>query len=421
MLAKAILLFGSAQAATVLAALVRSKVAALTVGPTGVGLMALFTTITTFVATVVSFGLGSSAVQLLSKTYATGDEAALRRDVSLVRSWSIITGFVGMAIMLVASPIICTIYFGHWNSHLNSVILLSIVPPSLIISQIEGAILKSLQQRRRLTISLIVTAMITITVAVPLFVTLGWSGIPFIVASSSFLSACAYLCLGWKTCDAPFFTDFLRHPRKLIDSSRSLFALGLAFVVSSICFSGTDLILQSYVNTISDLTYVGLFKAGYQLAISYPALIFTAIENDYYPRLSAVAGDINARNTLIRRQISTTVTIVTPLIIVFILLLPWIVPLLLSEDFNDIIPMVTFGALSIIVRGAYLPLAYLPIALQRSKDYIHLEIVSAIGIIAFAIIGCKIANLTGIGAGLLASQIFDVIYIYIFCKRKYGV
>lgn len=419
-LARAIVIFGSAQVLIVISTLIRSKVAAQTVGPTGVGLTALFFTITTFIATFVSFGIASGSVQTLSSIHSSGDTQREREYISLLRSWEILSGAIGMLTMIVIAPLLCTIYFGHWRSHLMSMLLMSIVPPSVIITGIEGAILKSLRQMRRLSLSLAYAAMANVAVAVPLYVLMGWNGIPYIVAGSTLLTAMMSFYYGWKTSKATPNMLFLHDWRGFLKASLPMLSLGSAFIISGICVSGTDLLLQSYINTVSTLVYVGLYKAGYSFSLTYPGMIFTAVENDFYPRLTAIKDDVAARNVLIRKQIVTLLTIVTPCIIAFIALLPWLVPLLLSDDFCEIIPMVSFGALSIIVRAAYLPIAYLPIALNRPKSFINMEVVSSIGIIVCVIGGCKIAGLTGIGVGFIVSQTFDLAYAYWYCKRKFS-
>ena len=41
---------------------------------------------------------------------------------------------------------------------------------------------------------------------------------------------------------------------------------------------------------------VGMYSAGYLLTVTYASIIFTAMETDFFPRLSAVNNDIQQAN-----------------------------------------------------------------------------------------------------------------------------
>lgn len=419
-LAKAIMIFGGVQFLTILATVIRTKVAAETVGPMGVGLSSLFLSVTSFVATAASLGISTSSIQTLSKIHSEGNIEEERREIALLRLWECLSGGLGMLAMIITSPILCKVYFGDYLSHLHSILMLSIVPPATIIIGIEGAILKALQRTRMLTFFLTMQALVSVVVSIPLYITMGWNGIPIIIALQAFINAILSLALGLSVCDETPAWHYLHNLKTLWSASRPMLTLGFAFIISGLCVTSQELIMQSYINTVSSLFFVGLYKSGYQLAITYPGMIFTAIDNDYYPRLTAIGDNKKERNTLIKRQMKVLTLITTPCILCFIALLPWIVPLFLSSEFTELIPMVSFGALAVIVRAVYLPLAYMPLALGRSKDFIHLEIVSALAFVVFAIAGCKLYDLTGIGISFIVSQTFDLIYVYFFCKRKYG-
>lgn len=420
-LAKAIVIFGGTQVITILATIIRTKVSAEYIGPEGVGLNALFITITSFIGTAVCLGLTTSSIQVLSKLHDDNNTAEERRMIGVLRLWECLASVAGMAVMIILAPLLCHIYFGNWQSHLHSILLLSIVPASLVITGMESAILKSMQQTRRLTNMLILQAILSVVIAVPLYITMGWDGIPYVISVNSITNAAIALYLGYKTCSERPDIFFLHDLKGFYETSRPMLMLGFACIITSIGTASMDLIMQSYINAISTIFFVGLYKSGYMLSMTYPSMIFTAIDNDFFPRLTALSGNIKQRNILITRQILVLLSITTPCILIFIALLPWIIPILLAKSFEPLIPMVSFGALAIIVRAAYLPIAYMPLALGKSKDFIHLDLLSNLAFVVFAIIGCKLYDLTGIGISFIVSQTFDLIYVYIFCRRKYNL
>ena len=426
-LAKMALLFGSVQIATVGAGIIRNKVAAMTVGAAGVGVMALFLTITALVANFASMGVINSGTQAMAKAYGTGDESTIRSTIAKLRMWEIVSGTIAFLIIALASPLICRVYFGGWTENILSVLTLSLAPAFSIVSGIEQAILKGLQRNRMLSYSILINALTTILVAVPLYIVWGYDVIALILTLSMLGMALTSSYFGHKANNAkPDLSVFAFHRHSwscftmLWKTMQPLVALGGAFIVSALCASGSELLLQSYFSTISTFAIVGLYKAGYQMSITYPSLIFTAVENDFFPRLSAISDDVKARNALVTRQIRVLLLIATPLILVFILLLPWIIPLMLSNEFDEIVPMVRIGALAIIARCVALPINYLPLALNRPRDFILVDIVSYTGLVVCVIAGCHVSNLVGVGGGILASVIFDAVFAYVFCRVRYG-
>lgn len=420
-LAKAIVLFGGAQIITILAALIRSKVAAVTVGAMGVGLTALYQSITGLITNICNLGLSDSGVQVLSKNVSTNNTSLIQHTIGMLRLWGVITGLAAMLLTIIASPLLCKLYFGDYMSHWHSVMVLSIVPLCTIITGIEMVVLKSLQQTRKLTISIIASSIISIIISVPLYIMMGWNGIVFILLFTAILSTGVTITLSYSTNSTLPDISLLRGGfSNLWKESRGIIMLGITLVITGIGSMGADLLLQTYITAVSTLTFVGFYKAGYQMAITYPSMVFTAVNNDYYPRLSTLVNNTPERNILATRQTITLLVIVTPCILLFIALLPWIIPFLLSDEFSIIVPMVRIGAASVILRCISIPLCYMPLALGRKWDFVIMELVSYAGLIVCVICGCKLGNLSGIGYGILASNFIDLIYGYILCNRKYG-
>ena len=402
-LAKATAVFGGASAFSVLAALVRSKVAAVTIGPAGVGLNALYVTISNLVATLMSCGLLSSSVPTLCQ--AEGEEQ--RQRVRYLR-------LLGCLLAVLSIPVTCIVALFYSPQ----VFWLSIPVVALVLSGIETAVMKSLQATRMLTASLIATAVISVVCTIPFFIWLGIDGVIWAVVCTVTLSSLVTCVLGYRVCDA--MPSFRLWGRGLWDNARPMLVLGVAFLVSGVMAQGVDLINQMWIESVATLAMVGLYKAGYQLSVTYTSMIFTAIANDFFPRLSSIAQDLDARNRLITQQIRVLMYIVVPLILLFVILVPWVVPLLFSQEFLPIIPMVRVAALAIIAKAIYLPLCYLPIALKCSKHYLFLEVTSWTSLCLCILGGYHLFGLLGAGCGILVANVFDLIVAWIFCRCKYS-
>ena len=90
--------------------------------------------------------------------------------------------------------------------------------------------------------------------------------------------------------------------------------LGTAFVLAGILGSGAELIIRSYLNNVADLSTVGFYNAGFMMTMVYAGMVFSAMETDYFPRLSGVNSLRFTFNQIVNRQIEVTLLLISPLL-----------------------------------------------------------------------------------------------------------
>jgi O-antigen/teichoic acid export membrane protein len=170
---------------------------------------------------------------------------------------------------------------------------------------------------------------------------------------------------------------------------------------------------------------LGFYEVSVVVLLSYVGLIFNAMATDFYPRLTSIQNDTNKVNQLVNDQIEIGLLLCTPLIVLFYLLSPYIIKLLYSEAFFDVLLIFKAGLLAIIVKVIIWPLAFIVLAKGDKKLYFRQEIVGDLFNIGFTILFFYLFGLAGIGmATLLNYSLFGVIIYYIlhskynFCIRK---
>ena len=99
-------IFGGVQGLNILISLVRNKVVASILGPGGMGLVALFNSVITFISQATNLGVSFSAVRHVSELYDEGGGERLEHFVKIVRGWSLLTALVGMLVCVVAGPLL---------------------------------------------------------------------------------------------------------------------------------------------------------------------------------------------------------------------------------------------------------------------------------------------------------------------------
>ena len=117
--------------------------------------------------------------------------------------------------------------------------------------------------------------------------------------------------------------------------------LGIAFVIAGILGSGAEFLIRSFLSYSASLETVGLYTAGYMMIMTYASVVFSSMESDYFPRLSANHQYATTVNTVVNRQIEVSLLIVSPLLVFFTIAMPILLPLLYSGKFSPAIGMNT--------------------------------------------------------------------------------
>lgn len=415
-------ILGSIQGISVMTGVIRNKITALLLGTMGMGLMSLLNTTVIFISQATSMGIAFSGVREIAACKDRGDQGGVERCAAIIRAWSVLTALIGIVVCALSSKWIDKLTF-TWGDHSLHYLLLS---PSLALMAItagETAILKGLHRLKALAVIQMISAFGALVITAPLLYFFNMAAIvPIItlIALATMLATIFYSFstvrprIGeWRHCYARW--------KKLIGEGLPMVKLGLAFVSAMAMGSASELIIRAYLNVKADLDTVGLYNAGYLLAITYAGLFLTSLESDYYPRLSAVNNDIKKINELVNYQTEVSLTLISPMMCAFILLLPAIVPLLFSANFNAAIPMAQATALTMMCKSACLPVSYVMLAKGDSRIFICLESLSYLMTIAGVIIGYNIGGLTGTGVGLTAAYAAELTVNSICLHFRYGL
>jgi O-antigen/teichoic acid export membrane protein len=206
---------------------------------------------------------------------------------------------------------------------------------------------------------------------------------------------------------------------QIINEGMGMLRLGIAFTLAALAGSGSELLIRWWLEHDAGLSMVGLYNAGSLLTVTYIGLVFAAMDNDYYPRLSAVQG-LQETNAMVNRQMEVLLWLVTPLLTLMILCLPWIVPLLLSAEFLPIVPMAQISAVAMVLKAATLPVAYLTLARGRSVAYLVLETSYFLGFVLLVIFCFRQWGLLGTGIAILFAHLFDFMMIHVYAHHAFG-
>src|SRR3954447_15689636 len=92
---------------------VRTKVVAVLLGPSGVGLMGLYSSIADLAQSIATMGIQGSGVRQIAEAAGSGDTDRMVRTAIVLRRISTLLGLVGAVLLLVFSVPVSTMTFGN--------------------------------------------------------------------------------------------------------------------------------------------------------------------------------------------------------------------------------------------------------------------------------------------------------------------
>ena len=398
--------FGSVQLLGILISVVRTKVIAVLLGPHGVGLISLFNSTVKFLSDSTNLGLSMSAVKRVSMSYDSGNAEELAESVRVVRTISLVTAIVGTLVALAVSPLLSKYTF-FWDGHLVHFLCLSPVVGLMAVTGGEVAILKGIRQLGSLARSTIWYLLAALLLSVPLYFFFGISGI--VPAMVVMALAQMLITIAYSYRHQPLV---LRRDRHVLRRGYGMISQGVGFVLASVAAAASELIIRSYINNVSDAEMVGLYNAGFMMTMTYAGMVFSALDADYYPRLSAISDLGREFNATVNRQIEVSLMIVSPFLVAFMVGLPLLLPLLYSGKFLPASGMVRLIILATI--------AYLPLARGNSRSYLLMEGIYAVVLVLSTIVLFDRYGLLGAGMAILFTAAFDFLMLLAYMRYRYG-
>ena len=104
----------------------------------------------------------------------------------------------------------------------------------------------------------------------------------------------------------------------------------------------------------------------------------------------------------------------------FIILSPWLVPLLLDSKFEEIIPMIQVTAIGLLFRAVTLPNTFLYLASGNSKIYFTVNFIGALDML-IVIPGYIYGGLWGAGLALTIQNLFDMLLVLCISRCYYKI
>lgn len=409
---KATSVFGGVQVFNILVTIIKTKVVALLLGPEGVGIIGLFKSTVDIVSNLSNLGLAQSAVRDVARANGLNDKTELGIIVVVVRKWIWITGTAGTVILLFFAPLFSEFSFGNRN-YTFAFMLLSLTILLTAITSGKNILMQGTRNIKYMAASGLLGAIVGLLVSVPLFYIWGMKGI----VPSLVLTAIVTLIISFYYSNKIKIENVYLTIREIVVRGESMLKLGISMMISAYLVTLTSYLIRAYISRVGGIDEVGFFQAGFSLVEVYFGMVFTAMSADYYPRLTGSSENSMKMVSEINHQIEIALLILLPLILVFILFIPYIVTLLYSSQFIPTIPYISYAVFGIIFKSVSWACGFVLFAMGKNKLFLFTAFFFNIIFLFNNVLGYKLNGLMGLGISYAVNYLIHFIFLVYIIKR----
>jgi len=412
---KATSIFGGVQVFQILIGIIRSKILAVLLGPTGMGVAGLLQAGTGIVAGFTNLGLSTGAVKIISEAISQGDKVRIGVVTNVFKRLVWFSGLLGLLASLILSRYLSQISFGNGN-YTWAFAVLSI---TLLINQLstgQSALLQARREIKLLAKASIVGSIIGLLLTLPLYYYLGINGIVpavIIISLTTFISN-------------SYFSSKLSFSKSSITSTDVRFigtkmvSLGFIISLSTLIATLFFYVLRNFISSIGTIEDVGQYNAGFSILNTYVGMVFTAMSTDYYPKLSTLSNKEKEFSLSISQQGEIAVLVLSPIILIFIVFIKWIVFIIYSDEFYAINEMIMFASVGMLFKAISWAIAFSFLAKGDNKIFFWSELICNSYMLFFSLLGYKYLGLTGLGLAFTFSYVLYAVQVIFLSKRMYN-
>jgi PST family polysaccharide transporter len=404
---------GGSSAIVLAASLVRVKIVAILLGPSGMGIMGLYNAVADLAVAAAGLGVQQSGVREIAQAAATNDEQRIAQTVTAVRCISMFLGVAGAMCLAALCVPISVLTFGTTGNALPMALLGFVVLLRIWAAGETAAV----QGRRRiadLSWLNILAAIVSVVATIPLVIMWGEEGI----VPALILTALATAGFAWWFGRRAAAVTFVSNLFLLRNELGDLLRLGLAFLISAMLTMGAAYMVRIIVLHDSGVWAAGLYQAGWAIAGVYVGFVLQAMGTDFYPRLTGLAEDHEQMNRLVNEQTQVSLLLAAPGVIATIAFAPLAMEILYSAEFIEAANLLRFMCLGMLLRVIAWPMGFIVLAKSWRVIFIATEISATIIHVGLAALLVPWVGPDGAGMAFFGLYVCHSVLIYLIVRQR---
>jgi PST family polysaccharide transporter len=359
---------GGAQAANYVISLARIKLVAILLGPTGVGLIGLYTSAIGLVGVVSGLGVNSSGVREIVRAYSQDDAEEAARTVHILRRACWATGLFGWALAVLFCQPISALMTGS-TKYAGTIALLGSMLLFGAISSGQLALLQGLRRIGDLARANVLGAVVGSIVTVLIYFAFGEAGIVPAMIAAAFVALMSSYAFARRVSVAPLSVGWGEAWRGF----RTLIGLGLAFMWGGVLGAGLDMFTRAIIVRKFGVESAGLYQAAWALSGVFATFVLSAMGADFYPRLTAAIHDRTQAARIVNEQTEIGILLALPGLLAALAFAPLAIKLLYTPQFLPAADLLPWMALGVFGRVISWPMGFVQPALGASRWFAATE------------------------------------------------
>jgi O-antigen/teichoic acid export membrane protein len=409
-------IIGGASVINIAVGLLRIKVAAVLLGPAGVGLIGLLTSLAGTASAVAGLGIGNVGTRQIAEAAARDDAAAMAAARRALFWGSLVLALVGAAVFWSLRSVLA-IHALNDSTLASDVGWMALVVALTVAAASQTALLNGMRQIGDLAWVSVLSALLSTLLGVTALMFWGHNGLmTFVIVGplASYLLGHVYVARLPKI-QAP------RTPLSVLAGQwRVLAKLGGAFMVAGLAVTLGQLLVRTLVQKQMGADALGYFQAAATISMTYMSFVLTAMGTDYYPRLTAAIHDHAAVNRMVNEQTEVALLLAGPVFLAMIGLAPWVIELLYSSSFRPAAEVLRWQVLGDILKVASWPLGFMILAAGAGRTFMFTETLAVAVFVVLTWFGLPFLGVEATGAAFIGMYVAYLPMVYWVARRHSG-
>lgn len=406
-------LVGASSVVAMFFSLIRMKMFALLLGPSGLGAVSLLTSMIDVVVAVVGLGIGQSGIRQIAKAQGEGNLARMAGTISTVQRASLALGTAGGILLAALAMPISLVTFSS-TDYVAALVLLGLAVLFRILMAGETALLQGTRRILELAKVNIITSVAAVVVAAPML----WFWREGAIAPLLVVSALA----GWLA--ARWYSREVPHARKSAQGAPGelgeLLRLGVAFTVSGFLTMGAAYAVRMIVLQSQGLEAAGFYQAAWAVAGLYVGVVLQSMGTDFYPRLTAAVADDVAVSRLVNEQTQVSLLLAGPGVIATMTCSHLLVTVFYSPEFGPAASLLRWLSLGMMLRVLTWPMGFIIVAKGWQKIFIATEVAATVIHVGLSAALVPVLGIDGAGMAFFCLYVCHGVIVYVIVRRACG-
>lgn len=409
-------IIGGASVINILVSLLRTKVAAVVLGPAGVGVIGLMQALMATAAAASALGFGTVGTRQIAEAVGEDDSAALAAARRALFWGTLVLATLGAVVIWCLRDVLAVRVLGD-SRQSAAVGWLAVGVALTVASSSQSALLNGLRRIGDIARVSVLSALVSTLIGVAALLLWGERGVLAFVLAGPLAS---FVLGHWYVSRLPRVEGPRTPLPQLVAQWKTLARLGAAFMVAGLVVMCGQLAVRVLIQRELGVEALGQFQAAWMISMTYVGFVMGAMGADYYPRLTAVINDSSAANRLVNEQTEVALLLAGPILIAMLGLAPWVIHLLYSREFAEAASVLRWQVLGDILKVASWPLGFVILAAGAGRTFMLTESLAIAVFLALTWLAMPILGVQASGVAFLGMYLAYLPVVYLLARNRTG-